>query len=450
MAAGGFHLVPFLSQNSDALITASMGLAKYDKDGFASLSTPSDALGGGAPSGGDGGANFGTQPSLTFQTTMAAIGGQDAGNTVTEYALCTHATLKLKGLVSELPAPSNAAAATAMSEPKKPEPPQKTVAWSLKWRHPHSLVRKVVALDMPDPNAPPPTSSAASGLRNSSGSKSAAAAAAATNPPIAMLVVEFFSDKPKRKTETAPHGYASNWIAALEAVPDSAAPSSRSNPDSLTLSAFGKVLREKACPELRSRTLIFKSAFQRDEWMLLQRIAITNYWHERLEASWITAPEVYQYHCWALLSSVPMASGATATAGWQWTQVALSTIKMYVLPRGAVELLKKAKDNVIVANAESTGAHSFYIASIGKVKVSTLTGAPYAQPRSTLSGTPSVEDMPSTVAVLNKAGESKAVLVFVCRSEAVAFVVELQRVWEQLAQASGTHVGSMEFPVEIC
>ena len=49
-------------------------------------------------------------------------------------------------------------------------------------------------------------------------------------------------------------------------------------------------------PKLRSRLLQAEGEGERDDWVITFRSLVLNYWHERLEATLIPEPEIYQFH----------------------------------------------------------------------------------------------------------------------------------------------------------
>eukprot|EP01064_Diplonema_japonicum_P006412 TRINITY_DN1425_c3_g2_i1.p1 TRINITY_DN1425_c3_g2~~TRINITY_DN1425_c3_g2_i1.p1 ORF type:complete len:260 (+),score=52.10 TRINITY_DN1425_c3_g2_i1:51-782(+) len=54
--------------------------------------------------------------------------------------------------------------------------------------------------------------------------------------------------------------------------------------------------KEGGHPKLACRELQVDNEGDRDDWVLTFKSLLTNYWHERLEATLIPAPEIYQFH----------------------------------------------------------------------------------------------------------------------------------------------------------
>ncbi len=156
--------------------------------------------------------------------------------------------------------------------------------------------------------------------------------------------------------------------------------------------------------QLRARQYVPASEYARDEWALLYRSVVRNYWHERLEASVVPGPEVYQWHGWA-----------TDEAG-RLLQPCLSTLRLYVLRRDSPAALD-ADDAPLLA-------------------------APVAQLKRVV-----LRDQRTTVEVTAGRASTPA-LRFVAADAAAAFVLELQRVWEAATGVAGGGGNAAPFPVE--
>ena len=398
--AGGFHLVPFLSQHGDALVAASQ-LTKYRTAAGNKTSAP----------------------------TAAAAGKKLAD----EFALCTHAVVKLR--IAGPPSPSGAADAGG------PSP------WSLLWREPHCHVRRVRAIDI----EPSKLGTGQDRVDWNPTTNSSNLSLTAQK----VLLVEFFSDKPRRKDVM--HPCLKELLSADSVTLDDMSPQLAGLPKA---AGYEPVVRSAADasakliaaqPELRCRALIFQSSFNRDEWLVLFKSAIMNYWHERLEKTRIPEPEIYQFHAWCVCTggSGPKPTGAAAPAALTppptWCQATLSTIKLYLIARPTTASLSQDDTSdaaAPAANAQSQPAvlpsTSMYVAALGRVVVHA------SLPR---------------VAIWNRAGDTWRELVFVQRSESTQFVIELQRVWEMVVGGGGGSGGggaavssggtSSSFPVEV-
>lgn len=75
-------------------------------------------------------------------------------------------------------------------------------------------------------------------------------------------------------------------------------------------------------PEVRLRDFSAPTDVEQAEWLLVFQAVLQNYWHRRLEASVVAAPEIYQAHWWCVESNKE-----------SLRQVALSTSRLYVMPR---------------------------------------------------------------------------------------------------------------------
>lgn len=186
-------------------------------------------------------------------------------------------------------------------------------------------------------------------------------------------------------------------------------------------------------PVVRQRTYVCGTLYEQQEWLMVYRNVLLNYWHERLEASVIGAPEVFQYQCFAMTapaSAFPSIGGSGAgpsflasppyasAGGGAVIHLVLSTTALYVLPR-ATKAEMEADDAVRFVRMP--------LESLGSLTISTSRGA------LALTGGPFV------------AGRSPLRAAFFAPHECTAFVVELQRVWEMSSPAAASADGSFPF-----
>jgi hypothetical protein len=93
-----------------------------------------------------------------------------------------------------------------------------------------------------------------------------------------------------------------------------------------------------ARPSLRARAYIVPGelggAAARDEWVLLYRAAVTNFWHERLECAVIPDPEIFQWCAWCSYVAdqrAPVGTAVKDTNPRPLALVVLGTHRVYVL-----------------------------------------------------------------------------------------------------------------------
>jgi hypothetical protein len=279
MQHGGAHLLPLLEQHRDAMLThGRLGkVGKTDALHLALTSTSSAFV-----------------KSSTMSLTVQPVA--PPGTPYYEHALTAEALLKLR---SYEPKPRQAAPLPvskdgkelgdeeAVLAPEKPDIPVSRKPSELIWRMPHCYVRAIEPLAPVKQNVGD-TGTGPSGADDEDMSTTTYG-----------FVVTFFSRKPRRKERPT-----QSIQAICAKVPDAA----------------------RHCPfELRAREYECSSATARDEWLMLYRGAVANYWHERLEATIIAAPEVYQFHAWAM----------DLGKGYRLVQVVLSTVAVYSVSRNA-------------------------------------------------------------------------------------------------------------------
>lgn len=89
-------------------------------------------------------------------------------------------------------------------------------------------------------------------------------------------------------------------------------------------------------PPLRVREYRCNSEYEMEDWCLAYKTTLFNYWHERLESNIIPAPEIFQFQCFAVdVSKHPAVDSPSSHTPLKApvVQIALSTEKMYVIPR---------------------------------------------------------------------------------------------------------------------
>lgn len=89
-------------------------------------------------------------------------------------------------------------------------------------------------------------------------------------------------------------------------------------------------------PPLRIREFRCTSEYDQDDWCLAYHATLFNYWHERLEQSIIAAPEVFQYHAFAVdVGKHPLVDSVAphTTSKAPLVQIAVSTERVYFIPR---------------------------------------------------------------------------------------------------------------------
>ena len=144
-------------------------------------------------------------------------------------------------------------------------------------------------------------------------------------------------------------------------------------------------------PQLRVREYACSSEYEQEDWVGVFRMALTNYWHERLESVVVSSPEVFQWQTFCF----ELAPGSTPKAAL--SQSVLSTAKIYVVPRHDQQHIEK----------DSSKFKSCPVASLTRVGIRKDIGVV-----DVIGGTFSVS------------------LGFFPPREAVTFVLELQRIWE--------------------
>lgn len=165
-------------------------------------------------------------------------------------------------------------------------------------------------------------------------------------------------------------------------------------------------------PSLRCRAYLVPSVLgggaQRDEWVAVYRAAIQNYWQERLEASIINSPEIFQYCAWAQFAGA--GNGAKSTnltadlPASTYCLTAISTKKLYIVNATEGNLL-----NVESGKISPTSTRSAEISSISQVFLPTAS-APF-------------------VVAVECGGRPFAQFQFLCGQHAADFVLEVQRIF---------------------
>jgi hypothetical protein len=374
-SAGGSHLLPHLQKDGEVLLLHSR-LGKLGK---------SDAL--------HRAATVGSSSGFTASLTVSGAARLEPGQEYVEQALTTLGTLKFRSHAPEelAPVPKENKDADghelsdrdAVMKPIAVLPVAKRKPSAAIWRMPHCFVRSIEIMNangdaLPDTTSSPPPP----GLEqdDDDGDES---------PPC--FVVTFFSTKPKRKDNPP-----KTLRLMAERIPD--------------------VTRHVPF-ELRAREYECASAAARDEWVLVYRSAVTNYWHQRLEANVIAAPEVYQFHTWA----------QDRSRAHKLVQVALSTAAVYIVLRSSPEQLEF--DEGVGANASNGTVARALVSDLQRVKVSRQ------EARVELS-----------------AGSSFSVsLQLYTVADAIRIVVELQRVWDLCHNCSSAGGGAdgPAFPFEM-
>ena len=160
--------------------------------------------------------------------------------------------------------------------------------------------------------------------------------------------------------------------------------------------------------ELRAREYSMTSSGVRDDWVVLYQSAVSNYWHERLENAVIAAPEVYQWHGWAM-------DNAPQQSGKRLLQVAISMSPesngyLYVITRHEKGLLNS--DQGIAVNA-----HNGFVQ---RVSVKNLVNC-------------EVNKAKSSILVKFRGTDWRGELQFFSWQQCCAFVEELQRMYLMVA-----------------
>jgi hypothetical protein len=144
-------------------------------------------------------------------------------------------------------------------------------------------------------------------------------------------------------------------------------------------------------PQLRVREYACSSEYEQEDWVSVFRMALTNYWHERLESVIVAAPEVFQWQSFCLeLADLGSCSLA---------QAVLSTVKLYVVPRHDQQHLEK----------DSVKHKSVVVSTLTRIQIQKDSG---------------------TVELTATGCGFTVLLGFFSPREAVIFVLELQRIWE--------------------
>jgi hypothetical protein len=153
-------------------------------------------------------------------------------------------------------------------------------------------------------------------------------------------------------------------------------------------------------PQLRVREYACSSEYEQEDWVGVFRMALTNYWHERLEAVIVAAPEVFQWQSYCLDLGGPCSLA----------QVVLSTAKLYTVPRHDQQHIEK----------DTTKHKAVAVAALTRIQVHKDSG---------------IVDLASS------SQNFSASLGFFSPREAVVFVLELQRIWDLVSK-------SEDFPCE--
>jgi len=367
--AGGQHLLPHLQRDGEVLLLNSR-LGKVGKSDALHRAVSVDSASG-----------------FTASVSVAAH-KLEPGQAYVEHALTTVACVKFRSHAPEEapPAPKEneddegreLSDRDAVLRPIAPRPVPRRAPSTVVWRMPHCFVRSIDAISVSgaDPLAPGPGPSGGDGD---------------DDDEAPCFVVTFFSTKPKRK-ENPPR----TLRLMAERVPD--------------------VTRHVPF-ELRAREFECASAAARDEWLLVYRSAVTNYWHQRLEASIIAAPEVYQYHAWA----------QDRTRAHKLVQVALSTAAVYVITRSSPEALEH--DEGVGLHAANGSVTRALVSDIQRVKI---------------------VRQEARVEVAAASGTAASLQLYTV-ADAIRLVVELQRVWDMGHNCSSAGGGAdgPPFPFEM-
>ena len=188
-------------------------------------------------------------------------------------------------------------------------------------------------------------------------------------------------------------------------------------------------------PALRTRMYLSQTQYEQEEWCLVYRTALLNYWHERLEASVISAPEIFQFQVFGVDIGGNVSSAGNGHTGGLGggggggkpirsigcpVHVVLSTSALYLIPRGTKEEFER--DDVM--KTKRMPLEALNMVSVDKAAGTVwISGGPLrGNNNNNKSTSTSVEGVP---------------VGFYSPGEAYDFVLELQRVWELAGCASG-------------